>query len=235
MKTKGVAHEWAGSVVSKNDWTEIAQMSQEEITHKLYKEGKTVAQIARIRNIGEEQVKIHLLTAQRKNVISQKEDLIQRYLALSKDERQVYLSLLHGDEEEAFCRRLKEAFEEDYHIEDRMVLLWTIGEMNLKAFYGQLKFFAKHPHGNVRRMVYSSMGKTGNREFLPYVVQGFKDTKAQVRQYAVIAFGKIASSEDIYKVREVKNNVSEPDYVLRAVDKAIENIQNHKERRGDDG
>lgn len=236
MKIQRSSNDRAGPGVSKNTiWTSIEHMSQEEITHELYKENKTVAQIARIRNIGEDQVKIHLLTVQRKNTISQKEDLIKAYLAMSKDERQEYLSLLQGEEESVFCRRLAETFAEDHHIEDRMVLIWTIGEMNLKALYSQLKFFAKHPHGNMRRMVYSSMGKTGSREFLPYVVQGFKDVKAQVRQYAVIAFGKIASLEDIYKVQEVRNNASETDYVLRAVDKAIENIKNQEERRGDSG
>lgn len=213
-------------------WKGIEQMDEEEITYRLYLEGKTVLQIARIRNFSEEQVKQQLLTSKKRIAMSKSDgrDLIERYLSLAKGEREQYLSSIQGIEREKFTKRLLDAFKEEHHVEDWMILVWTIGEMNLEELYGQLKFFSKHPHGNLRRMAFSSMGKTGCKEFLPYVVQGFRDSKAQVRQYAVIAFGKIGSEEDIVKVSDLKKDPKEQDYVLRAVDKAIENIRNDRDR-----
>ena len=118
------------------------------------------------------------------------------------------------------------------NIEDLMVIIWTIGELKTNSFNDKLKFYASHPHGNIRRMTYSAMGKIGSVEFLPYLSNGMKDIKPQVKQYAIIAFGKIADKEYIYKLNDIHTNKNEKEYVRRAAKQSIELIldRNNNER-----
>lgn len=220
----------------RGEWERIAELSEERITFLLHREGKTVAQIARIRGLSEQTVKEQLLVSKKQEMgkSGQKREstLLESYLALSRSEREEYLLALSGEEEALLVSALLQAAENNCQMEDLMVILWTAGEKKITALYDKLKFYCKHPHGNMRRICYSSMGKTGSSEFLPYVVQGFRDKKAQVRQYAVIAFGKIASEDRLFMLDFLRKNKNEADYVLRAAEKAAEAVKS-KSKKGE--
>lgn len=216
------------------DWSNIENLEAHQISYLLYREGKTVSQIARIRNLSEAEVQVHLLQSKKieiKNkslVVKDNQDsmvMTAAYLACSKKEREHYLENLSGEELQEFKFRMKNDLDKLSHIDDLIVVMWTVGEIKIHSLYGSLKYFSKHPHGNMRRVCLSSMGKTGDREFLPYVLQGFRDIKPQVRQYAVIAFGKLALEEEIYMLDVLRNNPKELPYVLRTIDKVSEMIR----------
>lgn len=216
----------------REEWEKIETLSEEQISFLLYREGKTVMQIARIRGLSEQTVKQHLLISKKQNAGKNNEQrrlsLLETYLVMSKEQRQEYLGSLSREEEKDLALELLEAANSNCQTEDLMVILWTVGEKKMQTLYSRLKFYCKHPHGNIRRICYSSMGKTGNAEFLPYVVQGFKDKKAQVRQYAVIAFGKLADETQLFMLDSLRRNKSEEAYVLRAAEKAAELLKSKK-------
>ena len=127
---------------------------------------------------------------------------------------------------------IEEALITTSNIEDIMVLIWTIGELNFINFKNKLKYFCSHPHGNIRRMAFSAMGKMGLEEFLPYLINGLKDKKPQVKQYAIIAFGKISKEDSIERLYSIINDKNEKEYIKRAAEQSIEQIIS-KARAGD--
>lgn len=219
----------------RREWENIKDLSEERITFLLHREGKTVPQIARIRGLSETRVKEHLFLSKKqqmqKNGKNTKRPLLEKYLSMSREEREMYLQALSEEEEEMLASVMLQAAESNCQMEDLMVILWTAGEKKIHSLYDKLKFYCKHPHGNMRRICYSSMGKSGSVEFLPYVVQGFRDKKAQVRQYAVIAFGKLAEEDQLFMLEFLRKNKQEEDYVLRAAEKAIEAVKGRKGKR----
>ncbi len=210
-------------------WDKIDYKEDKHISYLLYLENKTVKQISMIRNIDEEVVKLHLLQTKKEiTQLSIKENThigIYEYLSFSKPDRESYLYNMTEDFKEMFIKEIYSPLDNTKNIDDLMVLIWTIGELKIDKFNKQLKYFSSHPHGNIRRMVFSAMGKINSVEFLPYIIQGMKDKKPQVKQYAIIAFGKTADISQIGKLKEITNNSIEKDYIKRAAEQAEQFIR----------
>ena len=210
-------------------WGNMDSLEDRHISYLLYLENKNVEQISLIRNINQEVVKLHLLQTKKEIAkLSQKmnsENIINDYLSLSKGERELFLNNLNEDSKDIFLKEIHCSLDKIKNIEDLMVLIWTFGEMRTQEFNNQLKYLSKHPHGNIRRMAFSAMGKINNEEFLPYIIQGMKDLKPQVKQYAIIAFGKIADISLLEKLKEISDSKDEKDYIKRAAEQAEQYIR----------
>ena len=220
----------------KLDWENIENLNDNEISYLLYLENKTIYQISKIRNLSEDIVKLHIYKIKKDLLLSEAKiadsNILSEYLSLSKPEREQYLECIDKENEKCLLDEFSKTMMDIDNIEDLMVIIWTIGELKTNSFNDKLKFYASHPHGNIRRMTYSAMGKIGSVEFLPYLSNGMKDIKPQVKQYAIIAFGKIADKEYIYKLNEIYTNKNEKEYVRRAAKQSIELIldRNNNER-----
>ncbi|MBP2027612.1 23S rRNA maturation mini-RNase III [Acetoanaerobium pronyense] len=216
-------------------WSEINIMTQEEITFLLYKEGKSLSQISLIRRLPIEEIQKQIISQKRKfsehKLTQYDNSMLIEYLSLGKEERLSYLLEITEKEKNSFEDLLEKALDSRDNIEDLMILIWTIGEGRFENLKDKLKYFSAHPHGNIRRMSFSAMGKFSSEEFLPYVIQGLKDKKPQVRQYAIKAFEKIGNYNHVDRLFDIIMDPEEKEYVKRAANSAIEIIQNKMESK----
>lgn len=216
-------------------WDNIDEMSDSMISYNLFKEGKTISQISRIRNIDDHTIKLQLFEIKKQMSyeiqnpdINEEHLTLDNYLSMSKLQRLECIQKLKDlNNEQAMTDILSKGFSSISNIEDMMVMIWTIGELNLIFFKDRLKYFCSHPHGNIRRMTFSAMGKMGLEEFLPYLINGLKDKKPQVRQYAIIAFGKVSNEDNIARLYNIINDKDEKEYIKRAARQSVDLILNN--------
>ncbi len=219
----------------KSLWDNIDEMSDSLISYNLFKEGKNIHQISKIRNMDEHTIKLQLFEIKKQlsyDIQNQgliEEDLsLNNYLSLSKLQRLEFIQQIKNlKNEQEMLQIISDGLLNIDNIEDIMVLIWTIGELNLTNFKDKLKYFCSHPHGNIRRMAFSAMGKMRLEEFLPYLINGLKDKKPQVKQYAIIAFGKISNQENIDRLYNILNDKDEKEYIKRAAKQSIDLILNN--------
>lgn len=147
----------------------------------------------------------------------------ERYLSQTREERMRMLQQLQ--DVPRFLQELEEQFGLVTNVEDLQCLTWTVGELRAERLLPRLFRLSLHPHGNVRRMAYSAMGKLQSALCIPYLVRGMYDEKPQVRQYAVLAMGKVAGINELLLLQSVKWNRSEKDYIRRAAQTAIDEIR----------
>lgn len=215
-------------------WKDIFSMKEEEITFLLYKEGRSISEISFIRRLPIEEIQKQIITAKRmysnsKEPKSIKNTSILNYLSLSKEKRLIYLGELQESDKKNFEQDLVCGLKNCENIDDLMILIWTIGEGKFINLKDKLKYYSAHPHGNIRRMSFSAMGKFNSEEFLPYIIQGLKDKKPQVRQYAIKAFEKIGNYSHIDRLFDIISDPDEKEYVKRSANSAIEIIKEKME------
>ena len=217
------------------DWNFIDEMSDEMITYFLYKEGKTLSQISRIRGLNLEVVQMQLIRAKGLvRVDESKSDSstlkIEDYYNKSKEDRIEFLNLLKDDELEKFKKLVYHQTTKEKNMEDLMVLIWTMGELKEPRYLKLIHKLVAHPHGGVRRMANSAIGKIKEKSSLPYIYRGLRDEKPQVRQYAAIALGKIGNDESLEVILNHLQNKTEKEYVKRSLEKSFEEIRDRIQR-----
>ncbi len=108
----------------------------------------------------------------------------------------------------------------------RAVELGECGEVTAIA---ELLRMSGHERATVRRAVASALGKLaeseGARASVPCLCELARDIHPQVRQYAMLALGKMGDEEGLPVLRDASNRPSEPEYNLRAALRAIEMIE----------
>ena len=109
--------------------------------------------------------------------------------------------------------------------------VYLLGESNEPSVIPKLILYTKSKDANDRRLAASALRKLGKFKpeifrAIPALINLLKDSKPQVRQYAVQALGMIGASTVIPNLRELEND--EKDYVRLAVRQAIYRIQNRR-------
>lgn len=216
----------------KSVWDNIDEMSDSLISYNLFREGKNIYQISKIRNMDQHTIKLHLFEVKKglsydlaATDVNQEVLSLEDYLSMSKMQRlECIQKIKDSKNKDKMEKMIAEALINTSNIEDIMVLIWTIGELGLIIFKNRLKYFCSHPHGNIRRMAFSAMGKMELEEFLPYLINGLKDKKPQVRQYAIIAFGKVAREDNLERLYNIINDNEEKEYIKRAAKQSIDQI-----------
>ncbi len=103
-----------------------------------------------------------------------------------------------------------------------------LGEAGDAAGILELIGLCRNPAPAVRRAAASALGKMAVSERIgeavPNLCELACDTHPQVRQYALVALGKIGDESALPVLRDAANRSSEPDYVLRAALGAIEQL-----------
>ncbi len=208
-------------------WENIDHLENYFITYLLYQEGKNVPQISKIRNMSLEEVNKDLIRAKEKLKKYKKEekDRIHHILELDKENRMKFIYSLERLDLEDFKKNIYKRILQEKNAEDLMVLIWTSGELKDNRFLKVIHMNANHPHGGVRRMAYSAMGKIGSIESLDFLHRGLLDVKPQVRQYAAKSLGRIGNEVSLKKLKNLIQNPKEKEYVKRAFLEAIEIIR----------
>ncbi len=104
-----------------------------------------------------------------------------------------------------------------------------LGEAGDTAAVTELIALCGHAGPTVRRAAASALGKLATdgtaRAAVPALCKLVRDPHPQVRQYAMLALGKIGDECALPVLRDAANRPDGPDYVLAAALKAIEQIE----------
>lgn len=159
----------------------------------------------------------------RKSSDTQKSDVIEKYLSLSKEERLDFIKEVPKNKLESFKMKIYKSILKTDNAEDLMVLVWTVGELKDDRFLNIIYPLLDKSHSNLRRISYSALGKIGNYDSCRYIEMGLSDSNPQIRQYCAKYLGKIGTRNSLRILENVIKNKSdfEKEYVLRACDESI--------------
>lgn len=201
-------------------------MNYQEETYKLYKIGKNISEISHVLEIDENQVRQHIIDAKLSlsvnlNVQPENRTMLKKLLLMEKVDRINFLQNITLDLKNELINEISDFLnQEKNNAEDLSMVVWIIGELKLEKFNDYLKKLSFSYNGNIKRMAFSSMGKIYDEEFIPYLKQGCKDNKPQVRSYAIKSFSKYNTDDKIDFLRKVyKSETVEynKDIILRIV------------------
>jgi HEAT repeat protein len=213
------------------NWDNINNLEDHFITYLLYREGKDVGKISKIRNISPEAVNDDLIKAKLEIKLSVKDieenkDIIDKLLELDKNSRLVYIESFDEKQLLNFKKKLYKRILVEKNAEDLMILVWTIGELKDEKFLKLLHSIASHRHSDVRRMAYSAMRKISSTESLPYLHKGLYDSNPQSRQYCAKALGKLGNKYTLDLLKDIlRKNKNEKGYVINAIKESIKEIE----------
>lgn len=212
-------------------WEALDMEKDHMVTYLLYKEKKSIPLIARIRRITEEEVKHQLIKAKSELFTAKTNggSLLDGMLEMTKSHRQTLLVTMSQKDKKILARQIYQRYDDMENPEDKMVMIWIIGELGITKLIDLVHRDVKHPHGNVRRLVCSAINKIGDEKSVEYLYRALMDSKPQVRQYAAKALGRLGGKKAIAKLRGLSLNPKEKDYVKVAFDEAIRNIQTRLE------
>lgn len=154
---------------------------------ELYRQNKRVGEIAELLNLPvqdvEEQVIAFKMAHFNKN---EPHNILQQLLIADKTTRIEKIHRLSEEEKRYLRNELHHFFhQKKQNPEDTVLVIWLIGEMHFEEFTEILCQFTASKNGNIKRMVYSAMGKIRNSRFIPYLKMGCKDDMVQVRMYSL--------------------------------------------------
>ncbi len=202
----------------------IDKLSDSIITYLLYKEGKNIDIISRIRNISRESVEKDLIEAKiiiRELKESSDKTPLDIMLEAPKDKRLEILNAKTSDYLGKLEKEIKNRYKLFKNPEDKMILIWIAGELKARSLVPNISKDIYHYNGNVRRMVCSALGKIRDPRAVPILHRGLNDKKPQVRQYAAKALSHLGNKESLEILSKKLQMTEERDYVKSACINAI--------------
>lgn len=205
-------------------WDNVDNLEDYFITYLLYRDSLTVPQIARVRNMSQDEVNLQLIAAKTEIRKSKQEskkgsdcDVIMDYLTLTKEERLEFLENLSDKDKNAFKRQVYKGILKLNNVDDLMVLVWTVGEFRDDRFLNILYPLTQKGHSNLRRIAYSAIGKIGSSTSASVIEMGLMDDNPQIRQYCAKFLGDIGNRNSIKVLENVIKNKTdfEKEYVIR--------------------
>lgn len=216
-------------------WDNIEKLQDEMITFLLYKEGKSINCICRIRNISRETIEKHIIEAKIKiRSIKHKEkhikkSLLDTMLELSKKERLKFINEAPAEKIKYLVEEIKDRYRNLKNPDDKVIAIWIIGELKNNELISLLIKDIIHYNGNVRRMVCSALGKINDKRAKAALHKALGDKKPQVRQYAAKALKNIGDKESIKVLSRIINDKYEKKYVINACEDATKAIEGRLE------
>lgn len=207
-------------------WDNIHEMEDYFITYLLYSEGKSVDAISIIRGKSKEKVEREIIKG--KIALSNNSDSIDKLvsiISLPKNERINHIKSLTSIEKTELEDEIYKRYINFKNPEDRIILIWLIGELESKKLLPFLKMELKSNNVNYRRLACSALGKikdVNTKEWLEAMVS---DKNPQVRQYAIKALSHIGDESTIEKLKYIVINDSK-EYIRRNALESIELIKN---------
>lgn len=216
-------------------WDNIDNLEDYFITYLLYKESKTVAQISKIRNIDIGEANDQLIKAKMdiksmiRNQVELAKDVLDKFLELGKDDRVNFINQLSEERLLELKRKLYKRILIEKNVEDLIILIWTTGELKDDRFLPIVHPFTNHRHSDVRRITYSALRKIESKMSREYFQKGLYDTNPQTRQYCAKALSKVGNGNSLEMIKRLRQRkIQEKEYVLRAYDEAINQLEKTK-------
>ena len=207
-------------------WDDILSLEDHIITYMLYKEGKTVEAISKIRRMSKNDVERDIIKSKRELLINsnQKEDLLLKVISMPKKERIQYILDMNIEIKNQLSEDIYKRYIKFKNPEDRMILIWLIGELKDEKLIPILKMELSSKITNYRRLSCSALGKISRKETKDWVEEMLEDSNPQVRQYAAKALTYIGDEKTVGKLEQLYK-FDEKEYVKRAAKISIEEIR----------
>lgn len=202
-------------------WNEIDNMESFQISYLLYLEGKSIDIISKIRNLPYKEVEKHIIEAKIKYQKKKKQDKLIKIISMSKSKRIEYLKTLTNEDERDLVEQIYKRYIKFKNTEDRMILIWLIGELKDEKLVPFLLMELKSKNVNYRRLSVSALGKMAKSEYKNIFEEFFFDDNPQVRQYAIKSTRNIGDMHTIKLLEKILNDKNEKDYVIRAAKDVI--------------
>ncbi len=210
--------------MSLYSWNDIDNLKDYMISYLLYLEGKNISTIARIRNKEIKDIERDIIQAKIDYREEAEEDFLLDFISKTKDERLELLSSMDPDLRENLSREIYLRYTEFKEVEDRMILIWTIGELRDKRLLPFLKMELKTNSFNKKRLACSALGKIGEETTRPWLEYMIRDGNPQVRQYAIKALAGMGNMETVDLLLRHRQK-GDKAYVIREIDRTIELIR----------
>ncbi len=202
------------------------------ITYILYKEGKTIHQISKIRNLTNYQVNEQLIEAKLKlkHLFNPNEkidtDIIDEILILDKSKRLELILGLNESELLDFKRKLYKRIIKEKNAEDIIKLIWCVGELKDERFLDLLHDLTYKKHSDIRRITYSAIKKIASPKSKEVLENGLYDTNPQTKMYCAKALSELGDENTLKILRFIlRKNNNEKDYVINEYKKTIEILE----------
>lgn len=202
------------------------------ITYILYKEGKTIHQISKIRNLTNYQVNEQLIEAKLKlkHLSNPNEkidtDIIDEILILDKSKRLELILELNENELLDFKRKLYKRIIKEKNAEDVIKLIWCVGELKDERFLDLLHDLTYKKHSDIRRITYSAIKKISSPKSKEVLENGLYDTNPQTKMYCAKALSELGDENTLKILRFIlRKNNNEKDYVINEYKKTIEILE----------
>ncbi len=202
------------------------------ITYILYKEGKTIHQISKIRNLTNYQVNEQLIEAKLKlkHLSNPNEkidtDIIDEILILDKSKRLELILELNENELLDFKRKLYKRIIKEKNAEDVIKLIWCVGELKDERFLDLLHDLTYKKHSDIRRITYSAIKKIASPKSKEVLENGLYDTNPQTKMYCAKALSELGDENTLKILRFIlRKNNNEKDYVINEYKKTIEILE----------
>lgn len=205
-------------------WKNIKKLKDYEITYFLYLEGKNIETISSIRRLSKEEVENHLIKA-KINLYSPNDDILLKVISMNKNNRVDYLSKLKDTDKKFLVEEIYKRYFSFKNAEDRMILIWLIGELKDTKLLPFLRMELRSNNTNFRRLSCSALGKIKNLQTKSWLEEMLKDKNPQVRQYSIKALSNIGDNDTLIKLNNMKTKSNEKKYVLKSIDEAIIKIK----------
>lgn len=215
--------------MNKKIWNRIEGMEDYFISYLLYREGKSIEVISIIRNESKNKIEQDIIKSrayiQHKNK-NKKTDFLVDVISLPKNERIEKLNVLAKDDKELLVDEIYKRYTQFKTIEDRMILIWLIGELDSDKLLPFLRMELKSNRFNQKRLACSALGKLNRKSTIPWLYEMIDDENPQVRQYAIKAL-KDMGNEETVEILNRRRQVEDKDYVIKAIEETIESIMNN--------
>ena len=210
--------------MNKKLWDNIKSMEDHFISYLLYKEGKSLEAIAIIRNESIKKIDKDILKSkifiQQNSKINKTEDFLLDIMSLAKDDRIERIKSLSFEERKELIEAIYTRYTSFKSVEDRMILIWLIGELDSDKLLPFLRMELQSNRVNQKRLACSALGKLKRVSTRPWLHAMINDDNPQVRQYAIKALREMANEETIGLLKE-RMLVEDKEYVIRAIDEVV--------------
>jgi len=212
----------------KTNWETINNLEDYYITYLLYKEGKSIEAISIIRGMSKPDVEKHIIQGKIKMSDNDiKDDLLIKVISLNKRDRIRCLEELSENDKKYLEEDIYKRYTKFKNTEDRMIVIWIVGEIKAVKLLPFLKMELKGNNVNLKRLACSALGKIRNIESKAWLETMISDKNPQVRQYAIKALQYMADKNTILSLEKVLNDKNEKEYVKRA---AVELVTKTREK-----
>lgn len=206
-------------------WDNIKKLEDHHISYLLYKEGKSIETIALIRKLPKIEIENHIIKCKIELKGSDTDDdLLVEVISLEKNKRLKLLSKLSREEKSDLTEQIMKRYVQFKNPEDRMILIWLIGELKDKRLLPFLRMELKSNLINNRRLACSALGKIKEKSTKEWLEKAIEDSNPQVRQYAIKALGELGDFTTLEKLEKLLTK-EKKEYVIRAAKETIEKIK----------